>query len=45
MTAFLPQLIRQRQSDALEKIVGALLPEIAISDAALAEARMMVRCV
>jgi|NGEPerStandDraft_6_1074524.scaffolds.fasta_scaffold87758_1 hypothetical protein len=42
MTAFLPQLIRQRQSDALEKIVGALLPEIAISDAALAEARMMV---
>jgi hypothetical protein len=25
VTAFLPQLIRQRQSDALEKIVGALL--------------------
>ena len=42
VTAFLPQLIRQRQSDTLEKIVGALLPDIAISDAALAEARMMV---
>jgi hypothetical protein len=42
VTAFLPQLIRQRQTDTLEKIVGALLPDIAISDAALAEARMMV---
>jgi len=27
VTAFLPQLIRQRQTDTLEKIVGALLPE------------------
>jgi hypothetical protein len=42
VTAFLPQIIRQRQSDTLERIVGALLPDIAISDAALAEARMMV---
>ena len=42
VTAFLPQLIRQRQSDTLEKIVGALLPDITVSDAALAEARMMV---
>jgi hypothetical protein len=42
VTAFLPQLIRQRQTDTLEKIIGALLPDIAISDAALAEARMMV---
>jgi len=42
LTAFLPQLIRQCQSDTLEKIVGALLPNIAISDAALAEARMMI---
>jgi hypothetical protein len=42
VTAFLPQIIRQRQNDTLEKIVGALLPDIAISDVALAEARMMV---
>src|ERR1019366_8124237 len=42
LTAFLPQLIRQCQSDTLEKIVGALLPNIAISDAALAEARIMI---
>jgi hypothetical protein len=42
VTAFLPQIIRQRQTDTLEKIVDALLPNIAISDAALAEARMMV---
>ncbi len=42
LTAFLPQLIRQCQSDTLEKIVGALLPNIAIADAALAEARMMI---
>jgi hypothetical protein len=42
VTAFLPQIIRQRQSDALERIVGALLPDITISDATLAEARMMV---
>ena len=42
VTVLLPHLIRQRQSDTLEKIVGALLPDIAISDAALAEARMIV---
>jgi len=42
VTAFLPQLIRQRQTDTLEKIIGALLPDITISDDALAEARMMV---
>jgi hypothetical protein len=41
VTAFLPQIIRQRQTDTLEKIVDALLPNIAISDAALAEARII----
>ncbi len=42
VTEFLPHIIRQRQKETLEKIVGALLPEIAISDTALAQARMMV---
>jgi hypothetical protein len=42
VTAFLPQLISKRQSETLETIIGALLPDIAISDTALAEARMMV---
>lgn len=39
---FLPHIVRQRHNEALEKIVGALLPEIAIPDAALAQARMLV---
>jgi len=42
VTAFLPQLIRQRQRDTLDQIVAALLPDIEISVAALAEVRMMV---
>ena len=39
---FLPHIVRQRQKESLERIVGALLPEIAIPDAALAQARMLV---
>jgi hypothetical protein len=39
---FLPHIVRQRQQESLERIVGALLPEIAIPDAALAQARMLV---
>jgi len=42
VTAFLPQMIRLRQRETVEQIVGALLPDIAISDTALAQARMMV---
>jgi hypothetical protein len=42
VTAFLPQMIRMRQRETVEQIVGALLPDIAISDTALAQARMMV---
>jgi hypothetical protein len=42
ITEFLPQLVRQRQHEAVEKIVNALLPEVSISEAALAQARMMV---
>jgi hypothetical protein len=42
VTHFLPHLIRQRRQDSLEKLVGALLPEIVISDAALVQARMLV---
>lgn len=39
---FLPHIVRQRQKESLERIVGALLPEIVIPDAALAQARMLV---
>ena len=39
---FLPHILRQKQKESLERIVGALLPEIAIPDAALAQARMLV---
>ena len=39
---FLPHIVRQKQKESLERIVGALLPEIAIPDAALAQARMLV---
>ncbi|ACO33362.1 hypothetical protein [Acidobacterium capsulatum] len=39
---FLPHIVRQRQQESLERIVGALLPDIAIPDAALAQARMLV---
>jgi hypothetical protein len=42
VTEFYPQLMRQRQHEAIDKIVSALLPEVAIPDAALAQARMMV---
>jgi len=42
VTAFLPQMVRMRQRETVEQIVGALLPDIAISDTALAQARMMV---
>ena len=42
IAAFLPQMVRQRQQDTVEKIVGALLPDMAISDAALSQARMMI---
>jgi hypothetical protein len=38
---FLPHIVRQRQKETLEKIVGALLPEIVIPKAALVQARMM----
>lgn len=39
---FLPHIVRQKQRESLERIVGALLPEIAIPGAALAQARMLV---
>ena len=39
---FLPHIVRQRQKESLEKIVGALLPEIVIPNAALIQARMMM---
>jgi hypothetical protein len=42
ITEFFPQLVRQRQHEAVEKIVNALLPEVTIPEAALAQARMMV---
>jgi hypothetical protein len=42
VTEFYPQLMRQRQHEAIDKIVSALLPEVAIPDAVLAQARMMV---
>ena len=42
VTEFYPQLMRQRQHEAIDKIVSALLPEVAIPDVALAQARMMV---
>jgi hypothetical protein len=42
ITEFVPQLVRQRQHEAVEKIVNALLPEVTIPEAALAQARMMV---
>jgi hypothetical protein len=42
VTAFLPQMVRLRQRETVEQIVGALLPDIAIPDMALAQARMMV---
>jgi hypothetical protein len=42
VTAFLPQMVRLRQRETVEQIVGALLPDVAIPDTALAQARMMV---
>ncbi len=38
---FLPHIVRQQQKETLEKIIGALLPEIVIPKAALVQARMM----
>lgn len=42
VTEFLPHIVRRRQKESLEKIVGALLPEIVIPNAALIQARMMM---
>ena len=39
---FLPQLIEQTQQDNLKKIVSALLPDVAPSEAAMAQARMLI---
>jgi hypothetical protein len=39
---FLPQLIRERQQERLARVVEALLPDIAPSGPALAQAKMMV---
>ena len=39
---FLPHIVRQRKKETLERIVGALLPEISIPNAALASARMLL---
>jgi hypothetical protein len=38
----LPQLIEQSQQDNLKKIVSALLPDVAPSEAAMAQARMLI---
>src|SRR5260370_8814784 len=42
VTEFYPQLIRQRHHEAIDKIVSALLPELAIPDPALPQAPLMV---
>jgi hypothetical protein len=39
---FLPQLMEQSQQDNLKKIVSALLPDVAPSEAAMAQARMLI---
>ena len=39
---FLPQLMEQNQQDNLKKIVSALLPDVAPSEAAMAQARMLL---
>ena len=39
---FLPQLMEQSQQDNLKKIVSALLPDVAPSEAAMAQARMLL---
>jgi hypothetical protein len=39
---FLPQLIEQSQQDNLKKILSALLPDVAPSEAAMAQARMLI---
>ena len=39
---FLPQLMEQSQQDSLKKIVSALLPDVAPSEAAMAQARMLI---
>jgi len=39
----LPHMVRERKKEKLERIVGALLPEIAIPSAALASARMLLQ--
>jgi len=42
VAAFLPQLMEQSQRDNLKKIVSALLPDVAPSEAALEQARMLI---
>src|ERR1700728_1685576 len=42
VVAFLPQLMEQSQQDNLKKIVSALLPDVAPSEAAMAQARMLI---
>jgi hypothetical protein len=42
MVAFLPQLMEQSQQENLKKIVSALLPDVAPSEAAMAQARMLI---
>jgi hypothetical protein len=42
VAAFLPRLMEQNQQDNLKKIVSALLPDVAPSEAAMAQARMLI---
>jgi hypothetical protein len=42
VTAFLPQLVRQRQRDKVDQIVEALLPDIETAVTAMAPVRMLV---
>ncbi len=42
VAAFLPQLMDQSQQDNLKKIVSALLPDVAPSEAAMAQARILI---
>lgn len=39
---FLPELIRSRQQERLEQVIGLLLPDVPPSGPALAQARMMI---
>lgn len=42
VVAFLPQLMEQSQQENLKKIVSALLPDVAPSEAAMGQARMLI---